>query len=50
MRRERAGESCRTRVFEAAISNEFGETCAGAGLERNPIAISVLISSFSTLP
>jgi hypothetical protein len=50
MRRERVGESRRTRVFEAAGKNVSAETRAGARSERNPNAIFAFIPGFSDLP
>jgi hypothetical protein len=50
MRRERVGERRRTRIFEAAGLKISAETCRGAGLQRNPIDISVFIPSFLYVP
>jgi hypothetical protein len=50
MRRERVGESRRTRVSEVAGKKISAETCAAARLDRNPNAISAFIASFSDLP
>ena len=50
MRSQRAGESRRTRVFEAARKNVSAETLADARSERNPNAIVAFIPSFSDLP
>jgi hypothetical protein len=50
MRREGVGERCRIWIFEAATRKIPAETCGDADLERNPIAISVFIPSFSDVP
>ena len=50
MRRERVGESRRTRDCEAQSEDVSAETCHCADLERNPIAISVFSISFSDVP
>ena len=50
MRRERVGESRRTRDCEAKREDVSAETRDCADLEQNPIAISVFITSFSDVP
>ncbi len=50
MRRERVGKSRRTLDCEAKSAGVSAETCDCADRERNPIAISVFITSFSDVP
>ena len=50
MRRERVGESRQTLGCEAKSDDVSAETRARADRERNPIAISVFIISFSDVP
>jgi hypothetical protein len=50
MRRERVGESRRIRDCEAKSEDVSAETWHCTDRERNSIAISVFITSFSDLP
>lgn len=50
MLRERVGEIRRIRIFEATALKISAETRADAKFERNPVAISVFIPSFSDVP
>ena len=50
MRRKGVGERRQIRIFEAAALKISAETCGNASLERNPIAISAFMTSFSDLP
>jgi hypothetical protein len=50
MRRERVGESRRTRQYEAQSEDVSAETRHCTDGERNPIAIAVFSISFSDVP
>jgi hypothetical protein len=50
MRRESVGERRRTRGWAAIKTRVAAETRVGARVNRNPIAISAFILSFSDVP